>query len=108
MGYAHRPAARVASGPMPWEERAACGKYDPEIFFGTTSSDERRAKAICGTCQVRGECLASALTDRVDFGVWGGLNERERRSLLRRYAGTSDWLELVSQNGVARLVASGS
>jgi WhiB family transcriptional regulator, redox-sensing transcriptional regulator len=76
---------------MPWEESAVCGRYDPEIFFGATSNDERRAKAICATCPVRLECLASALSARVEFGVWGGLNERERRTLLRRHPGTRDW-----------------
>ena len=33
---------------------------------------------------MRTECLADALDNRVDFGVWGGMTERERRRLLRR------------------------
>ncbi len=90
---------------MPWEELAACGKYDPELFFGTTTADERRAKAICRICPVRTECLASALSDRTDFGVWGGLNERERRTILRRYPGTSDWGDLVSRADLTRVGA---
>ena len=35
-------------------------------------------------CPVRTECLADALDNRVEFGVWGGMTERERRALLRR------------------------
>lgn len=82
---------------MPWEELAACGSADPDLFFGTTIGDERRAKRICARCSVREDCLAQALEDRVDFGVWGGLNERERRSLLRRFPATEDWRGLVGE-----------
>ena len=35
-------------------------------------------------CVVRTECLADALDNRVEFGVWGGMTERERRALLKR------------------------
>jgi WhiB family redox-sensing transcriptional regulator len=31
---------------------------------------------------VRGECLEYALTIREPHGIWGGLNEHERRELL--------------------------
>ena len=85
---------------MAWEEQAACGAFDPEIFFGTTAADERRAKAICGTCGVRTECLVLALSSAMEFGVWGGLNERERRSLRRRHVGTSDWRTFIEERGV--------
>jgi len=93
---------------MRWEERAACAKeqFDPEIFFGTTAGDERRAKAICGVCPVRLECLSSALVDHVDFGIWGGLNERERRGLARRNPGIRDWAGFISERGFSRLVAA--
>ena len=33
-------------------------------------------------CAVRTECLADALDNRIEFGVWGGMTERERRALL--------------------------
>lgn len=90
---------------MSWEERAVCANFDPEIFFGTTARDERRAKGICGTCSVRRECLAAALQDGIDFGVWGGLNERERRSLRRRHSGTGDWSALLAEVGLSQLTA---
>lgn len=74
-----------------WEAGALCGQADPGLFFPSTPTMERRAKALCGRCAVREECLASALAGRVEFGVWGGLNERERRSVLRRNPGRRDW-----------------
>jgi WhiB family redox-sensing transcriptional regulator len=45
---------------------------------------ERRAKAICGTCCVRKDCLEYALRIREPHGIWGGLNELERRAMLAR------------------------
>ena len=44
---------------------------------------ERQAKAICARCPVRIECLEYAVRIREPHGIWGGLNELERRILLR-------------------------
>ena len=47
---------------------------------------ERRAKEICTTCSVRRECLDYALAIREPHGIWGGLNELERKQLLAQQA----------------------
>jgi WhiB family redox-sensing transcriptional regulator len=44
---------------------------------------------------VRTECLAHALDERVEFGVWGGMTERERRALLRSRPDVASWSELL-------------
>jgi hypothetical protein len=44
---------------------------------------------------VRTECLADALDNRIEFGVWGGMTERERRALLRRRAHVTSWRGLL-------------
>jgi WhiB family redox-sensing transcriptional regulator len=41
------------------------------------------------------ECLAEALDNKIEFGVWGGMTERERRALLRRRPDVDSWLELL-------------
>ncbi len=68
-----------------WEERARCrGIENQELFFpdhGNQSSAP--AKAICRRCDVRDACLAAALRNGEDFGIWGGLTERERKRLSR-------------------------
>lgn len=46
---------------------------------------------MCYGCPVRLECLADALDSRASFGVWGGLTERERRAMLRRYPEVRSW-----------------
>ncbi|MDN5915126.1 MAG: WhiB family transcriptional regulator [Pseudonocardia sp.] len=43
--------------------------------------DSAPARAVCGGCPVRAECLEYALRVGEDFGIWGGLDEAERRSL---------------------------
>jgi WhiB family transcriptional regulator, redox-sensing transcriptional regulator len=56
---------------------------------------QHRAKSLCRGCPVRTECLADALDNRVEFGVWGGLTERERRALLRRRPNVGSWQALL-------------
>jgi len=45
---------------------------------------EQRAKAICASCSVRKDCLEYALRIREPHGIWGGLNELERRGMLTK------------------------
>jgi WhiB family redox-sensing transcriptional regulator len=39
--------------------------------------------------------LADALDNQIEFGVWGGMTERERRALLRRRSNVTSWRELL-------------
>jgi WhiB family redox-sensing transcriptional regulator len=76
---------------MSWRDRAECRNADPELFFpvGTTGPaihQLKQAKLICGGCGVRAECLQWAIDASVDYGVFGGLSEDERRSMKRRSA----------------------
>jgi WhiB family transcriptional regulator, redox-sensing transcriptional regulator len=60
-------------------------------------AQQNRAKLICRGCPVRTECLADALDDRIEFGVWGGMTERERRALLRRRPDVTSWRALLER-----------
>ncbi|MBF9069121.1 WhiB family transcriptional regulator [Streptacidiphilus fuscans] len=82
-------------GPMEqawvWQEEAACASYDTQLFFhpaGERGRDfedrERAAKGVCATCPVLVNCRAYALAAREPYGVWGGLSEDERATVLRR------------------------
>jgi WhiB family redox-sensing transcriptional regulator len=79
---------------MSWQQEARCNQYDPDMFFDTHVRTERRAKAICSRCDVASKCLAFALETRIEFGVWGGLNGKERRAMLRT-GSTADMPELA-------------
>jgi WhiB family redox-sensing transcriptional regulator len=43
---------------------------------------ELRAKAICASCPVTGQCRAFSLVNGEPYGVWGGRSEEERFGLL--------------------------
>lgn len=77
-----------------WASRAACRSSDPDALF-VQGAAQNRAKAVCMGCPVRTECLADALDNRVEFGVWGGMTERERRALLRRRPEVGSWWRLL-------------
>jgi WhiB family redox-sensing transcriptional regulator len=75
-----------------WQFHAACRGEDSALFFAPSyferreekAAREARAKALCARCPVLEDCLEFALRVREPHGVWGGLNEQERRQLLRR------------------------
>ncbi|TXS52699.1 WhiB family transcriptional regulator [Streptomyces sp. t39] len=74
-----------------WRIEAACRDVDPELFFPVGGSGPallqiKAAKEICRGCPVRERCLDWAVREHQDFGVWGGLDENERRALRRRQA----------------------
>jgi WhiB family redox-sensing transcriptional regulator len=80
----------VRIGDETWQRKAACRGPESALFFAPTQPEPRaerdareaRAKRICGACDVRAECLDYALRIKDPHGIWGGLNESERRSLL--------------------------
>jgi len=77
-----------------WQLKAACRGPHSAVFFPPSHFErkdeknerEARAKAICATCSVRKPCLEFALRIREPHGIWGGLNELERKNLLTRHA----------------------
>lgn len=67
-----------------WRQAAACGRHDEDLWFSTAPAHIAAAKSICrNECPVRQRCLTQTLTDGDDFGVFGGLDENERRALRR-------------------------
>ncbi len=44
---------------------------------------------------MRFECLAEALDNRIEWGVWGGMTERERRLLLRQRSDVTSWRSIL-------------
>jgi WhiB family redox-sensing transcriptional regulator len=70
-----------------WAAVAACqGKSDALFVKG---AEQNRAKQVCGGC------LAEALDNRIEWGVWGGMTERERRALLRRRPNVETWRTIL-------------
>lgn len=91
----------TAPGGNDWRYRAICRDEDPEMFFSAAAegtppyrADVAAAKAVCLRCPVTAECLSSALADRCNDGVWGGLAQEERRELRQRHTSPAQAAEL--------------
>jgi len=72
-----------------WRDRSACRVEDPDLFFpigntGPALLQIEEAKAVCRRCPVMERCLQWALENGQEHGVWGGLDEDERRRMQRR------------------------
>ena len=77
-----------------WAGVAACQQTRPDELF-VRGAEQHRAKQVCTSCPVRTECLAEALDNRIEWGVWGGMTERERRAVLRRRPNVKSWRRLL-------------
>ena len=78
-----------------WHVKALCRGPQAEAFFPpqhVERKEERQdreaaAKSICASCPVRQPCLEYAISIREPHGIWGGLNEAERKQLIDCRAG---------------------
>ena len=83
--------------PTAWQAKAACRGPQAAVFFPPPQFErkheraerEMRAKQICESCAVISDCLNYALDIREPHGIWGGLNESERRVILESRAGVA-------------------
>jgi len=75
-----------------WVPRARCREADPDRLF-VRGAAQKEAAVICRRCPVVMQCAAEALDNRVEFGVWGGLTERQRRALLKAKPHVTNWAE---------------
>lgn len=89
-----------------YEIHGNCQNVDPDALF-VQGAEQNRAKLLCRNCPVRTECLADALDGRINYGVWGGMTERERRALLRRRPDVASWRDLLHSARDAYERASG-
>ncbi|MEU7698474.1 WhiB family transcriptional regulator [Streptomyces sp. NPDC015492] len=77
-----------------WTTSALCRAAHADELFAESAA-QSQVKALCTGCPVRVECLAHALDDRIEHGVWGGMTERERRALLKRRPLVRSWSRLL-------------
>jgi WhiB family redox-sensing transcriptional regulator len=82
--------ARIA-----WVSKARCGSTDPDELF-VHGKAQRKAAVICRHCPVIAECLADALDNDMEFGVWGGMTERQRRVLRKQHPEVVSWSEFFA------------
>lgn len=67
-----------------WRLRAACLGQDTDRWFPEGNELVAvAAKLVCASCPVADECLSWAQANGKAWGIWGGLDEDERRELRR-------------------------
>ena len=81
-----------------WAMAAKCRGTGDVLFV--QGAAQRRVRVLCDDCPVRRECLAEALDDKIEWGVWGGMTERERRHLLRTRPEVTSWRAVLLQEPV--------
>lgn len=72
-----------------WQVHGRCRTADASVFFhpeGERGSARRnrdaQAKTFCAQCPVIEQCREHSLRVKEPYGVWGGLTEEERRTIL--------------------------
>ncbi|AWB81077.1 WhiB family transcriptional regulator [Corynebacterium yudongzhengii] len=88
-----------------WVTRAHCRGGDPDVLFVRGAEQRGVAATVCRRCPVKTQCLADALDNRVEFGVWGGLTERQRRALLRANPEVRSWTHFLAHGGSVEALA---
>lgn len=76
-----------------WTLQASCRGRADNMF--PEPREQKRARQVCFGCPVRAQCLAEALDNKIEWGVWGGKTERERRLILRRQPDVESWRALL-------------
>lgn len=94
----------VADARTAWVLQGLCLTSDPDKLF-VRGAAQRKAAAMCRDCPVKAECLADALDNEVEFGVWGGMTERQRRALLKQHPEVDSWSDFFAAR---RRAASGA
>lgn len=75
-----------------WRGAAECRRDNATYFFAPSHFErkeekdarEGQARALCRACPVQAACLEYSLDVQEPHGIWGGLNELERRRLARK------------------------
>jgi WhiB family redox-sensing transcriptional regulator len=70
-----------------WGVDAICQQVDPDLWFPEAGGRPAAATAFCSKCPVMPECRADSLDRREQFGIWGGLSDRQRRRAWRSPGG---------------------
>lgn len=83
-----------------WQTKAACSEDKDFVDFPKKTETKAIAysKSVCLYCPVRRECLAYAVTERIDEGIWGGTETSQQRSLMLGILGvpsSTSWHDLV-------------
>jgi WhiB family redox-sensing transcriptional regulator len=68
-----------------WFKAGSCrrGDLDPDTWFPVSKDPaaSEEPKRVCAQCPVRSRCISESLKIPDEKGIWGGLDELDRRRL---------------------------
>ncbi len=86
---------RASESRNEWVSQAQCLSADPDELF-VRGAAQRKAAAVCRNCPVMAQCRAEALDNQVEWGIWGGMTERQRRKLRKQYPEVVSWSDFFA------------
>lgn len=96
-------SSTVSADDRAWVSEALCRGADPDALF-VRGAAQRKAAVICRHCPVMQQCAAEALDNKVEFGVWGGMTERQRRALIKQHPDVLSWAEFFEKRSRTRSI----
>ena len=96
----HRTLPAPARLAARWRERAACRGARIEVFFPGRGETAGAARQVCAQCPVCQQCLEFAVSNRIVYGIWGGLTGPERSAL------QSGWLRAARRDRDEAILAA--
>lgn len=94
--------ASIVPAGREWQRDANCLEGDPDEMFVLGAAQNRVAYDKCLGCLVRLDCLADAMDNDIQFGVWGGMTERGRRQLRKKFPNITNWRQFLGQRAEAQ------
>lgn len=79
----------LTEGDRRFMTRGLCNGENGDDWFPNYEHDPEpgepayEAQKMCDKCPVKSDCLTYAMENRVDYGIWGGLTETQRKRLRR-------------------------
>lgn len=81
-----------------WQVDAHCRDMDQAIFYGDedrtgkarhhpslTVDEVAKARSVCNSCPVQMDCLEYAISNREEFGIWGGSTAGQRKKWIKAF-----------------------
>jgi WhiB family redox-sensing transcriptional regulator len=72
---------RIVTAKPDWYDAAECKGLDPDMFYPERGVSTDEAKQVCAMCPVQVQCAEHAIVTMEKNGIWGGLSERQRKTI---------------------------
>lgn len=64
-----------------WMLEGICRNIDPDLWFPDAGGSTRAPISMCQRCPVKQRCLDYAMDNEIEYGVWGGTSNKQRKAM---------------------------